>query len=397
MHGPNEVRRKASAPFWREVATQLAHPLALLLWAAAALAFVADLAVLGQAVLAVIVVNAGFAPLQERQAERAVETLARYLPEHALVVRDGRPLTVEARDLVPGDVIVLEEGDKVPADGRVTEGGVEVDLSMLTGESVPAERVAVAGLLGAPLLEEPNIVFSGTTCVEGQARAVVFATGDRTELGRIAALSQRTRREPSPLERQVKKAARQGALVKRLSAVGTLGSTSVICTDKTGTLTRNRMRLRAHWTPGHGTDAGPWAQAPLRAAAECTTVARDTDGELHGDPPPSPPSWREPPTSEHRWTSTGATGGGRPSSGSAHGSGRCPWSRARKAPGPPGWWSREPPKRFWSACRPGPMERRPEQRRSDSPKLARASWRSPSATSGRTRRGPSGDRTPKSA
>ncbi|MFJ3099369.1 cation-translocating P-type ATPase [Streptomyces hydrogenans] len=344
VHGPNEVRRKASAPFWREVATQLAHPLALLLWAAAALAFVADLAVLGWAVLAVILVNAGFALLQERQAERAVETLARYLPEHALVVRDGRPLTVEARDLVPGDVIVLEEGDKVPADGRVTEGGVEVDLSMLTGESVPAERVAVAGLLGAPLLEEPNLVFSGTTCVEGQARAVVFATGGRTELGRIAALSQRTGREPSPLERQVKKVAwliagvatgmgvlflvlgvavglpvtdslmfaigllvanvpegllptitlalavgvralaRQGALVKRLSAVETLGSTSVICTDKTGTLTRNRMHLRAHWTPGHGADAGPWAQALVRAAAECTTVTRHTDGELHGDP-----------------------------------------------------------------------------------------------------------------
>ncbi|MET9346355.1 cation-translocating P-type ATPase [Streptomyces termitum] len=344
VHGPNEVRRKASAPFWREAAAQLAHPLALLLWTAAALAFVADLAVLGWAVLAVIVVNAGFALLQERQAERAVETLARYLPEHALVVRDGRPLAVEARDLVPGDVIVLEEGDKIPADGRITEGGVEVDLSTLTGESVPAERVAAAGLLGAPLLEEPNLVFSGTTCVEGQARAVVFATGDHTELGRIAALSQRTRREPSPLERQVKKIAwliagvatgmgvvflvvgvsvglpvtdslmfaigllvanvpegllptitlalavgvralaRQGALVKRLSAVETLGSTGVICTDKTGTLTRNRMHLRAHWTPGHGTDAGPWAQDLVRAAAECTTVTRDTDGELHGDP-----------------------------------------------------------------------------------------------------------------
>lgn len=120
---------------------------------------------------------------------------------------DGHPLTVEARDLVPGDVVLLEEGDKVPADARVTEGGVEVDLSTLTGESVPAERVAVAALLGAPLLEEPNLLFSGTTCIEGQARAVVFATGDRTELGRIAALSQRTLREASPLERQVKKVA----------------------------------------------------------------------------------------------------------------------------------------------------------------------------------------------
>ncbi|WP_037640532.1 HAD-IC family P-type ATPase, partial [Streptomyces flavochromogenes] len=182
-------------------------PLALLLWAAAALAFVADLAILGWAILAVVAVNAAFALLQERQAERAVETLARYLPEHALAVRDGQPHVVEARDLVPGDLILLEEGDKVPADAHVTEGGVEVDLSMLTGESVPAERIASAGILGAPLLEEPNLVFSGTTCVEGQARAIVFATGNQTELGRIAALSQRTRREASPLERQVKRVA----------------------------------------------------------------------------------------------------------------------------------------------------------------------------------------------
>ncbi|MGW4161015.1 cation-translocating P-type ATPase [Streptomyces sp. NPDC004788] len=344
VHGPNEVKRKARSSFARELTGQLVHPLALLLWAAAGLAFLADLAVLGWAILAVIAVNAAFALLQERQAERAVETLARYLPEHALVVRDGSRLTVEARDLVPGDVVLLEEGDKVPADARVTEGGVEVDLSMLTGESVPAERMAAAGLLGAPLLEEPNLVFSGTTCVEGQARAVVFATGHHTELGRIAALSQRTRREPSPLERQVKKVAwliagvatgmgvvflfvgvavglpvtdslmfaigllvanvpegllptitlalavgvralaRRGALVKRLSAVETLGSTSVICTDKTGTLTRNRMRLRALWTPGHGAEPGPWAQELIGTAALCTTVTRDTDGEPHGDP-----------------------------------------------------------------------------------------------------------------
>ncbi|WP_306324732.1 cation-translocating P-type ATPase [Streptomyces venezuelae] len=344
VHGTNEVRRKARSSFARELVGQLVHPLALLLWAAAALAFVADLAVLGWAILAVIAVNAAFALLQERQAERAVETLARYLPEHALVVRDGEPLTVEVRDLVPGDVIVLAEGDKVPADARVTEGGVEVDLSMLTGESVPAERMAAAGLLGAPLLEEPNLVFSGTTCIEGQARAVVFATGHHTELGRIAALSQRTRREPSPLERQVKKVAwliagvatamgvvflvvgvavglpvtdslmfaigllvanvpegllptitlalavgvralaRRGALVKRLSAVETLGSTSVICTDKTGTLTRNRMRLRAVWAVDHGEETGPWTQELVRAAALCTTVTRQADGELSGDP-----------------------------------------------------------------------------------------------------------------
>ncbi|MEU3425010.1 cation-translocating P-type ATPase [Streptomyces gardneri] len=344
VHGPNEVRRKVRSSFARELVGQLVHPLALLLWAAAVLAFVADLAVLGWAILAVIAVNAAFALLQERQAERAVETLARYLPEHASAVRDGQPRVVEARDLVPGDLILLDEGDKVPADAHVTDGGVEVDLSMLTGESVPVERIASAGILGAPLLEEPNLVFSGTTCVGGQARAIVFATGNHTELGRIAALSQRTRREASPLERQVKRVAwliagvatgmgvvflvlgvavglpvtdsltfaigllvanvpegllptitlalavgvralaRRGALVKRLSAVETLGSTSVICTDKTGTLTRNSMRLRALWTVDHGSEPGPWAEELARTGALCTTVTREADGELHGDP-----------------------------------------------------------------------------------------------------------------
>ncbi|MGW7459458.1 cation-translocating P-type ATPase [Streptomyces sp. NPDC054797] len=344
VYGPNEVRRKAGSPLWREVVQQLVHPLALLLWAAAGLAFVADIAVLGWAIVAVIVVNAAFALLQERQAERAVETLARYLPEHALVIRDGRPQTTEARDLVPGDIVVLEEGERVPADARLTEGGLELDLSMLTGESAPVERVAGPGLDGASLLQEPNLVFSGTTCSEGQARAIVFATGDHTELGRIAALSQRSRRDPSPLEVQVKKVAwliagvavaigvvflllgvavglpltdaltfaigllvanvpegllptitlalavgvrllaRQGAVIKRLSAVETLGSTNVICTDKTGTLTQNRMRLHAVWTPAHGTESGPWAGQLAQTMALCTTVTRDDQSELHGDP-----------------------------------------------------------------------------------------------------------------
>lgn len=348
VYGPNEVRRKARTSLGRELVRQLVrqlvHPLAMLLWAAAALAFVADIAVLGWAIVAVVIVNAAFALLQERQAEQAVETLARYLPEHAWVIRDGQPSAVESRELVPGDLLVLDEGAKVPADARLTDGGIEVDLSMLTGESAPAERIAGPGLAGAPLLQEPNLVFSGTTCTEGQAQAIVFATGDHTELGRIAALSQRTQRDPGPLERQVKKVAwliaavavamgavflvagvavglpltdslifaigllvanvpegllpiitlalavgvralaRQGAVVKRLSAVETLGSTNVICTDKTGTLTRNRMRLQTVWTPEHGTDTGPWAGEVARTGALCTTVTQDAEGHLHGDP-----------------------------------------------------------------------------------------------------------------
>ncbi|MFD5411980.1 cation-translocating P-type ATPase [Streptomyces nojiriensis] len=344
VYGPNEVRRKARTSLGRELVRQLVHPLALLLWAAAAMAFVADIAVLGWAIVAVILLNAGFALLQERQAEQAVETLARYLPTHATVIRNGRQETAEARDLVPGDLIVLDEGDKIPADARLTEGGIEADLSMLTGESAPADRVAGPGLVGAPMIQEPNLVFSGTTCTGGQAQAIVFATGDHTEIGRIAALSQRTHRDPSPLEQQVKKVAwliaavavgmgavflvvgvavglpltdslmfaigllvanvpegllptitlalavgvrvlaRQGAVIKRLSAVETLGSTNVICTDKTGTLTRNRMRLQGTWTPSNGTDSGPWTGELMRASALCTTVAREENGQLHGDP-----------------------------------------------------------------------------------------------------------------
>ncbi|MEV4088169.1 HAD-IC family P-type ATPase [Nonomuraea fuscirosea] len=348
VYGLNQVRRHERTSPAGEVTRQVAHPLALLLWAAGALAFVAGTPVLGWAILAVIVVNAAFALLQERQAERAVEALASYLPEHAKVIRDSRPRTVEATQLVPGDLVLLEEGDRVPADARLVDGAVEVDLSMLTGESAPVERITGPAQEGVPLLSEPNLVFSGTTCVGGQATALVFATGEHTELGRISALSQRTRRRPSPLEVQVKKVAwliaavavaigvvflltgmwvglplrdaltfaigllvanvpegllptitlalaigvrvlaRQGAVIKRLSAVETLGSTSVICTDKTGTLTQNRMRLQAIWSPRTGDvpqeDRRPLPRDLARVLIDCSTCHLDEHGRLQGDP-----------------------------------------------------------------------------------------------------------------
>ncbi|QKW36996.1 cation-transporting P-type ATPase [Actinomadura sp. NAK00032] len=345
VYGPNQVRRREKRSLVRLLSGQLAHPLALLLWGAGALAFIAGMGVLGWAILAVILINAVFALLQEHQAERAVEALAAYLPEQAHAVRDGRAQAVEAAGLVPGDLIMIAEGDKIPADARLTDGAVEVDLSMLTGESAPVERVAAPAEEGAPLLREPNLVFSGTTCTGGEAQAIVFATGGHTELGRIAALSQRAPRRDSPLEVQVKKVAwliaavavgmgavflligalvglplrdalmfaigllvanvpegllptitlalavgvrvlaKQGAVVKRLSAVETLGSTNVICTDKTGTLTQNRMRLQAHWTLETGiVTAEPPPQALAEAMTECTTVSVTESGDLQGDP-----------------------------------------------------------------------------------------------------------------
>ena len=324
-HGPNVIRRRAGATWPRLALEQLVHPLALLLWVAAALAMATSQWAIAIAVIAVVLLNAAFAFLQERQAERSVEALAAFIPITTRVVRDGLAATVDAADLVPGDLVLVGEGDRISADARLVSGEIEVDISALTGESAPVPRTA------------PDTVFSGTLCTSGDARAEVLATGMTTELGRIAALSERVGREPSPLERQVRRVAiiialvalgvgllflplgmlaglgaseavafaiglivanvpegllptitlalamgvrvlsREGALVKRLSAVETLGSTTVICTDKTGTLTENRMRPARAWTPtGFIEFDGPEAQATDTALGEaiaaCSTV-----------------------------------------------------------------------------------------------------------------------------
>ncbi|MFI5008638.1 MAG: cation-translocating P-type ATPase [Solirubrobacterales bacterium] len=309
QYGPNELRRRGGARWPGELGRQLTHPLALLLWLAAGLSFAVGNQTVAIAVLLVIFLNAAFAFVQEMQAERAVEALARYLPQHVRVQRDRTPMTIEAVQLVPGDIVLLEEGDRIAADMRLLSGAVEVDLSALTGESVSVLRAADLIDLGVPRLNARDLVFSGTTCIGGEAQGVVFATGMHTELGRIASLSERVEEQPSPLEQQVRRVAwliagvaiglavafvplaifgaglslqnsvvfavgllagnvpegllpvitlalavavsalaRRGALVKRLSAVETLGSTDVICTDKTGTLTENRMRPTTVWT-----------------------------------------------------------------------------------------------------------------------------------------------------
>ncbi|MGW4113002.1 cation-translocating P-type ATPase [Actinosynnema sp. NPDC004786] len=340
-HGPNVIVRHARRGWPGPLVRQFTHPLALLLWLAAALALASGSTALGIAIVAVIVLNAALAFAQEQQAERAVETLAAYLPPMAKVVRDGVRSDVEAKDLVPGDVLLVEEGDRISADARLLSGAVEVDLSTLNGESLPAFRSAGADRVVGPLLEARDMVFSGTTCTGGQASALVFATGMRTELGRIAALTQHVGRDQSPLEKQVKRVAwmiaavaigaglaflplgtlaaglplsdavqfaigllvanvpegllptitlalavgvralaRNGALVKRLSAVETLGSTTVICTDKTGTLTRNRMRVTDVWTPQGAVDL----TAPARGAASLLATSAAVCGTADVDP-----------------------------------------------------------------------------------------------------------------
>jgi magnesium-transporting ATPase (P-type) len=310
--GPNEIKELRKTPLWKKLVSHVTHFFAILLWIGAVLAFVSDQAALGYAIIGVIVVNAAFTFVQEYKAEKATEALKKLLPPMATVIRDGEEREVEATQLVPGDLIVLREGDHISADARlVSSAELRANNSALTGESEPVRRTSV------PVLEEDlslgdilNLVFAGTSVAMGSGRAVVYATGMDTEFGKIAALTQEVEEEESPIQLQMKRItkfvavlalmlgvvffllgqyvvklpfsenmifaigiivanvpegllptvtlalamatqrmAKRNALVKKLSSVETLGSTTVICTDKTGTLTQNEMTVRSLWTP----------------------------------------------------------------------------------------------------------------------------------------------------
>jgi sodium/potassium-transporting ATPase subunit alpha len=311
IHGPNRLRKGRKTPWYVKLSRNLFGLFAVLLWAAALLSFLPAVGMpeLGLAILIVILVNGFFAFVQEHRTDRALEMLQRLLSLRSRVVRDGVMKEIDAATLVPGDVILLEPGDIVPADARLIEAfDVEVDNSTLTGESTSARRYKSDApvLLDGKFLwiELPNIVFAGTSLVRGQARAVVFGTGMRSEVGKIATLTQQIPFEQSPLQRQLRQTvstiallasvvglgflllgwllteltfaqafvfciglfvanvpegllptvtlslamavtrmARKNALVKRLPSVETLGSTTVICSDKTGTLTENQMTV----------------------------------------------------------------------------------------------------------------------------------------------------------
>lgn len=190
-YGSNQLQRRGGRRWWLELVSQFTHPLALLLWAAGGLAWLAGNVPVAIAIVAVIVLNAIFAFLQEMQAERAVEALQGHLPQRARVIRDGTSVSIEAGSLVPGDILLLEEGERISADARLLSGTLEVDASTLTGESLPVSRSAAWADVDVPLLQARDPVFSGTVCTGGEATAVVFATGMRTEIGQIAALSER--------------------------------------------------------------------------------------------------------------------------------------------------------------------------------------------------------------
>ncbi|MEN6330065.1 MAG: cation-transporting P-type ATPase [Methanobacteriaceae archaeon] len=311
-YGPNQIEEVKQKPIIYKFLANLYQLLALLLWAASFLAFLSGTPQLAAAIIAIIIINAVFSFWQEYQAEKAVEALKKILPSQAKVMREGKSREILTAELVPGDVILLGEGDNISADARLVEVfQMKVDSSTLTGESRPVRKVEhEIKDFGRPFVEISNLVFAGTSVASGSGKAVVYATGTKTEFNQIAAMTQELKEEPSPLQKElnrltriiaviavllgvilfginvwlvqlpltvafifaigltvanvpegllptvtlslaasVQKMAQKNALIKRLASVETLGSTTIICTDKTGTLTKNAMTVRQVWIP----------------------------------------------------------------------------------------------------------------------------------------------------
>ena len=206
-YGPNEIRSIKGTPLWRKAISHFTNFFAILLWVGAILAFVSDQAALGYAIVAVIIINAAFTFVQEYKAEKATEALLKMLPHMATVIRDGEEKEIEAVHLVPGDLIILREGDHISADARlISSAELRSDNSALTGESEPVRRNSVPFLeKGKAFTDILNLVFAGTSVAIGTGRAIAYATGMNTEFGKIAEITQTVEEEPSPIQIQMRR------------------------------------------------------------------------------------------------------------------------------------------------------------------------------------------------
>ena len=327
-YGANQIEKITEQSFIGKLLKEFTHFFALILWLAAGLAFFAEwndpgqgMAMLGYAVLGVILINGLFSFWQEYRAEKALAALRNLLPQHTTALRDGRAVQLPVAELVPGDVVLLAAGDDVPADCRLIEAfGVRVNTANLTGESKPMARDTSTTIEEQPALRR-DILHAGTSLISGEAKAMVYATGMHTEFGNIARLTQVAREPLSPLQKEIarlsrlvalfatllgvlffligqmiglsfwanlvfaigiivanvpegllptvtlslamatQRMAKKNALVRHLPAVETLGAASVICSDKTGTLTQNRMSIRQVFYSGALLTSGELAAA----------------------------------------------------------------------------------------------------------------------------------------
>src|SRR5512135_3145154 len=215
LYGKNVLAELPTAPAWRKWASTAAHPMALLLWAAGILALLSGHAELGITIWIVVLLNANFSYWRERRAGQAVAALKDLLPAYARLVRDGREVRLAACEIVPGDLLLLGEGDSIPADARLVEAyGLRTNNATLTGESLPSLKNADASLRdGLTEIERPNLVFAGTSVISGSGRAVVYATGMSTQFGRIANLTHALKDPPSFIQAQMVHITRILALV----------------------------------------------------------------------------------------------------------------------------------------------------------------------------------------
>ncbi len=312
-YGKNIITKIPKKSVYLRFLSNFIHLMAVLLWISGCIAFLAGMPELGVAVWMVNVINGLFSFWQEFRAEKAAEALLKLLPVKVSVIRDNQQGEILAENLVPGDLMILSEGVHISADGRLVEASqLRVDQSTLTGESHTVKKVADPWYdKGLSTIEIPNLIFAGTSIVSGTGLAVVTVTGMNTEFGKVAHLTQAIEEEMSPLQQEMihvtrrvsiiafsvgilfflmmtlltpvtlaesfifslgiivafipegllptvtlslargsQRMAKRHALIKRLSAVETLGCTSVICTDKTGTLTQNEMTVQKIWLFG---------------------------------------------------------------------------------------------------------------------------------------------------
>ena len=363
QYGDNTVQGLRRDPAWLRFFRELTHFFAIIMWLAAALALYAEWWAPGEGMMkvaislvVVIFISAIFSFWQEYRIEKSLEALCKLLPDTTRVMRDGKVQQLESRYLVPGDVILLEQGDTIPADCRVlSASALGVNNATLTGESLTLQRHSDTATCDSPL-DASNILLAGTSVMAGNGSAVVYATGMRTEFGGIAHLTASRADEETPLRKEIayvsrliailaiglgfvffiaghwlgvplwqdvlfaigiivamvpegllptltlalvlaaQRMVKRNVLIRHLPAIETLGSTTVICTDKTGTLTQNRMSTEKLWLGGHWltltnntlpTNRPDWLvvfQSFFDTAAGCHTLQQADDGQWLGDP-----------------------------------------------------------------------------------------------------------------